>query len=745
MKLFGTFSGVFVPSYEAILGAVLFLILPMLTGAMGFQNMMLIVLLANTATIATAFSISDCTTNLHRIGPGGMYAVAKRSLGLAFGGSIGIQLFIAQAASIGFYSIGFADPLQKFLAQLPLFAGLVEQFGFSVLVQKQIIGTLIATTAFIAGLVGADFIVKIQMVIFIILSVSIGSIIVSPLLVPLLGLPGGERALFLKVPNMIGTGFSLGFWGAFAAFFPAVTGIDAGVGMSGNLKDPRKSLGKGTFTAIGITFLIYIVITYVFSLINPSQLVEVDGQVPTAIDIFSRVPVIPWILLAGILFATGSSALSYFMTAPRTAQALARDNTLPRFLSFLGKDFRKGGAEPRWATVLTFLIVIPVIWAGDVTFASLIVGISFLVVYGWVNLAAFLERISGNPSFRPTSKGHWSISLYGFMITMVVISMFNPLVGVIVFTSQIGIFLLLLKYKSNNRLEGVWWGVLFSLITHAFRGMKTIIQGTKNWRPIMGVFVFGDRETESQKALEIAGRISSYKGITMVNVIKPEKKDAEAFPVPESASLIEVEGDHFDAAVSSIIQSAVPGGLSMNTVLLPIDPRVDLTDLIEKIISLGRNVLLYKDGDVPEQPKAQIDVWWKGEVNGNLMALLSYIIVQSDREAGQPDRKIRMIRRLARDEDPIQARKEMEILMTGARLRGEVVILPDDKRSIQDTILEISSETSLILIGMPGKPAPGIAKIFSLDRLFFSRELGKYKNFPPILFVKAARTMDLIE
>ena len=126
MKLFGTFSGVFVPSFEAILGAVLFLILPMLVGAMGLWNMMIIVILANTATLATAFSIADCTTNLERIGAGGMYAVSKRSLGKAFGGSIGIQLFLAQAASIGFYCIGFADPLQKILFNVPFFKAVAE-------------------------------------------------------------------------------------------------------------------------------------------------------------------------------------------------------------------------------------------------------------------------------------------------------------------------------------------------------------------------------------------------------------------------------------------------------------------------------------------------------------------------------------------------------------------------------------------------------------------------------------------
>ena len=123
----------------------------------------------------------------------------------------------------------------------------------------------------------------------------------------------GNRALTVPI-----------FFLAFTQFFPAVTGIDAGVGMSGDLKNPKRSLVQGTFWAIGVTFVVYLITGFIFTLMNKEMLItgyvnnSATGNLLTVLLGFNRpfpCNIMGIIILGGILFATGSSALSCFMTA----------------------------------------------------------------------------------------------------------------------------------------------------------------------------------------------------------------------------------------------------------------------------------------------------------------------------------------------------------------------------------------------------------------------------------------------
>ncbi|MDY0016368.1 MAG: amino acid permease [Candidatus Delongbacteria bacterium] len=758
---FGTFRGVFVPSTEGILGTVLFLLLPVLTADLGLIRMLMIVVLAHTVTFATMFSISDIATNLNTIGGGGMYALIKRSLGSAMGGAIGIQLFIAQAASIGFYSIGFAEPLypilNPFLQKISFLSGSAPE---DILFQKQILSSIIFLVFFTVVMFGADFTLKVQTFILFVLGASILAIF----LCPAFSFEFEGKQLFRGLDQINFSGnrnITLGiFFIAFAQFFPAVTGVDAGVGMSGDLKDPKVSLVKGTFYAITITFVVYLATTFVFSLMNKDLLItgytkNGDAAGYLLPDILSAAKGFPSnifsvTILVGILFATGSSALSVFMTAPRTLQSLTRDKVLPRIMDIFARDFKKDGNEPRFAILLSFILGFGVIWMGDISMAAMIVGICFLVVYGMLNGAAFLERISGNPSFRPTSRGHWSISLYGFLISMIIITLFSWWVGLIVLFTQFMIFRLILKYKTGGRLEGVWWGVIFIFITKGLKTLNKIVQGTKNWRPIVTSIGFSERPDGAANIKFLSDILLSYKSLVNMNVLKRYSEDESGLNIIDEETDLpfkDVEVKDPTLALLSILQISYLGGLTSNTIMFDYNPNVDNVKIFNRILSLKKNILLlHSRGRFYEEDIHSIDIWWRGEKNGNLMVLISYIINAALKLKTGKEVNLRIIRKIGPEENENEARLEMEELLKKARLFGEVLILPFSKELFTDTIKTVSADAGMVIIGLPGQFVMNDdKKEFKFDKNFIEKGLAGYTELPPVLLVKSSMEFELFD
>ena len=107
---FGTFAGVFTPCTLTILGVIMYLRFGQVVGQAGILHALVIVLLAKTITTLTALSLSAISTNT-RVKGGGAYFLISRSLGVEYGGAIGVVFYLAQAVSVAMYVIGFSEAL----------------------------------------------------------------------------------------------------------------------------------------------------------------------------------------------------------------------------------------------------------------------------------------------------------------------------------------------------------------------------------------------------------------------------------------------------------------------------------------------------------------------------------------------------------------------------------------------------------------------------------------------------------
>ncbi len=315
---FGTFLGVYVPSMLMLFGVIIFLRLGWIVGVGGIYSTLIIITLSSLIALITVLSMSAIATNIE-VKAGGIYYILSRSLGIEMGSAVGIPLFLKQSLTIAFCVIGFAESLKDLIPSWDItYIGL---------------GTL-AVLAFLAytSVRGA---MKVQMGIFIAIILSLISLFTGSEIAP--RATGSSIAAPLQ---------SLGFWAIFAIFFPAMTGVESSVSLSGDLRKPSKSLPLGTISAITTGFLIYAIIAIFLYFHVPVDQLQ-DNPL-----IMQDLASIPSLIIVGIWGATLSSALGGLLGAPRTLKAIADDGIAPKIF---GKTFGPM-QEPRIATLATCAI-----------------------------------------------------------------------------------------------------------------------------------------------------------------------------------------------------------------------------------------------------------------------------------------------------------------------------------------------------------------------------------------------------
>ncbi|MEE4165689.1 MAG: amino acid permease [Desulfocapsaceae bacterium] len=726
----GTFGGVFTPSILTILGIILFLRMGFMVGSGGLFRALLIVSIANIVSILTSVSMSAAATNIQVKG-GGAYYLISRALGVRFGGSIGIVLFLAQSVSIAFYCIGFAEALVAILPPQPL-------------ISAQSVSIVAVLFLFFMAWLGADWATKFQYVVMGLLVIALISFFAGALL---------RFDSQMLAQNWKPPAEGLPFWVLFALFFPAVTGFTQGVNMSGDLKDPGKSIPRGTFWAVGISALIYFAAALVFagSMSNAEMIADYDAM--------KRLSSVPWLVTVGVLAATLSSAMASFLGAPRILQSLAAD----RIFSFLN-PFSVGHGDtnnPRRGLLLSGTIALLILSFGHLNLVAGIVSMFFLISYALLNYATFYESRTNSPFFRPRFKYFrpW-MSLAGFLTCAGAMFAINISTGIIAFSIIFAIYQYLKHYSGPPRWADSRRSYFLQKARENIHAAALEKEHARDWRPV--ILAMTRDSGRLHQIMGFAAWVEGKSGFTSaVRIIQgqgakvhSERKEAarqlssDLLEIKSTAFPLVLTGADISEVLPALIQSYGIGPIKANTLLVNwIDDlgkglsglgAIEYARNLMSAFRQGLNVMIL-DTDLHKWDRLLakrdnghdhiIDVWWDDSPTGNFMLLIAYLVSRNELFERA---LIRMITR-GEENDTTRITEQLKKQMEDVRIDAEPLVVPDIN---QQTIVEISADSSMVL--MP----------FGLRDYHFSDAAGGslarlLPQLPLTVMIKAAQDIDL--
>ena len=578
---FNTFQGVFTPTILTILGVIMYLRGPWVLGNAGIIGAIGIITLATAITFFTALSMSSIVTNI-RIKAGGAFSIIAQSLGLEAGGAIGIPLYIAQAFAVAMYIFGFRE---GWLWIFPTHSALLVDLG---------------TFAFILGiaLISTDFAFKIQYVVLAVIVLSLVSVGMGFINHPI----NTDIQLFGNYPGSPENNFAgTNFWVVFAVYFPAVTGIMAGANMSGDLADPRKSIPSGTLIAVGLSYVIYIALAVTVAfLATPKELVS---NYNILIDKSFYAPLV----LAGLLGATFSSALSSLVGAPRILSALGQNRIL-----FLNKKLastdRKG--EPKFALFFTSGLVLLSLLLRDLNAIAPLLTMFFLITYAMINVVVLIEQSLGQISFRPVLKVPILVPILGATGCFFVMFIIHPTVSLLSIGLVIAMYVYLSKRKNLEHSEGdTRSGMFNSLAEWSAKVVSKLPEANaRSWQP--NLLVPAQTINDVVRCYKTIYNLARPKGSVKIlgfDLGKTAEAQKMAKRLPElcnyfmeqniSAASAMVEADTFRSGVLTCMQGLKASFFRPNALFLSLtdetDRDADLQVMVEKARQYGFGAYVY--------------------------------------------------------------------------------------------------------------------------------------------------------
>ena len=714
---FGTFQGVFTPSILTIIGVVMYLRFGWMLGNVGLPTSLLIVTMGSAITLLTGLSIAALATNM-RVKGGGAYFILSRSLGLEAGAALGLPLALAQTICVSFYIAGFAEALVQ--SGLPVVSGWDPRLvGLATLAVLALVATL-----------SADLALKSQYVIMAAIAFSLVSFFL------------GQAPEGLAAPDAAAVPPRLGLWAVFAVFFPAVTGILSGLGMSGDLKDPGRSIPTGTIAAVLTGYAIYMAVPIALGLMVPD-----DAILRSDTMILQKCARWQLPILLGVWAATLSSAVGSFLVAPRVLQALARDRLLP---GFFARGFGRAD-DPRLAAAVCFALAAVCVWLGDIHVLAPVLTLFNLSTYGLLNFCAAVEEAMSTPSWRPTFRVKPFFSFLGFAGCLTAMFMISPGWTFVALFCEAAIYWLVKRRALRAQWGDLRTGLFAELVRHALPHLANVRHAERNWRP--NLLVFLQLPVQDPRLPALANGISGGRClVTLASVLpagyggpdrEPEVRGAvvrlsERLGLQANVKLLDARDDW--TGLAELVRAYGFGPIVPNTVVLgaPVDETEGrFAELMQLIARVRRNALVV--GAAGAEPPADggscVDIWWRGGgANGGLMLALALLL----RRNGYTAARLR-VNMIVSGRTHAEAEEELARYLKGVRIDAETRVLEAGGQPFADIIRARSADARLSFIGLRAPAADESAADYGA---YFAHLRGALAGVPQPVFVLAGEDID---
>jgi len=657
---YGTIMGVLVPTCENMWGVLIFLRFYYIVGQAGVIEAIAAVIFGYIISFLTTISLTAMITSKGKVLHGGPYLMISRSLGPYLGASIGLIYFLGVTLLAVLETLG---AVIVFLTAVP---------GWKMPGDIQIYSVILMSAMAFVVFMGANFVKKISILFVTIVLLTLLSFYVGLFTAP----DGTDNPLVTGLSgdtmyDNLGPDYDddVDFSTILAIFYPCFAGILSGATRSDSLKNPRRSIPRGTFGAITLSLFMYLSFMLLWGGVAHREYLKgnVDYREDTAGRLLAGggedggqiVEDITWpwptITEIGIIIASISQALQSMIVAPRFLQSIAADKVVP-FLDRLAPKFATD--EPRKALGVTWIIGCLICLTGSIDIVAPMLTMCYLLMHAFMNFSCGILTFLMSTSWRPAGIHKKRYRLFyllsswsGFFVC--IISMFFVqwywALGVIILSAG---FYIYIEYKGTASAWGSGLsGLRYKYAVSALNDLADEQKYAINWRPQLLCLYKVSENFEKGPHLEVlnlATYLKKGKGICIVaGIVKGDPKDIrkiksveekEKHLVEQAMKYHKLKGfnqtiisSNISDGYSHVLQCSGLGGIRPNCVLLGWPSHMTPADFIHLVnisSALDRAVLIGKNIQQSPKPYAgYIDIWWIIH-DGGVLFLMAYLINQ---------------------------------------------------------------------------------------------------------------------